>query len=574
MVDAAARQAPAPPARVDLNQTSFLLSPPEWLQEAADRMGVPDRRRDGGSSSGASDGAGSRPAAAGGSQGGAAAATPSVRRGPRPGWAGGAAGREAGRACGGDAVDGDGHQRRCGRGSFGSAAGDGVRAAVGRRGRRRYAAALVRPGCGDHVDGGRQPAAAYGGRSGGGGAGGGRRARGCALVRLSAGSGWSRCSGVRLSAGSGGAPGARPAGWAAGSRSARRCAVPGGFGRVGPAARAERRGHRRCGDQQGGASSGGAVRGALRPPGEPGAPGVRPAAVPPPPPPGPGAGGYVPTQLVSQLGPDGPGVPRARVLRSRRAPLARRVCRRVRRAPPLPRRRQLPRGRRFLRGRRGCSADSGSAEHAGWYASRRCAPRGHDARRSVRPGCPAAAGRPGAPKMPSGVPGMPSGSRVRPLRVSCTTPRPCCPGRRPVGPARLRRPRGPRVCRPGFHSRCRSAAGVRVSALRAADGGARLPGRAALPRAGRFRAAADPAFGAGHSASGVADLPRAAGDERPAGPGAGAAHGAGVVRAAGGLLRADDPGELAPGADHQHRPVRHRSRLASAGHAATAGASG
>ncbi|CAL9514065.1 SUKH-4 family immunity protein [Streptomyces sp. enrichment culture] len=35
---------PAPAARVDLNQTSFLLSPPEWLQEAADRMGIPDRR--------------------------------------------------------------------------------------------------------------------------------------------------------------------------------------------------------------------------------------------------------------------------------------------------------------------------------------------------------------------------------------------------------------------------------------------------------------------------------------------------------------------------------------------------
>lgn len=40
-------QAPAaaPAARVDLNQTSFLLSPPEWLQEAADRIGIPDRRR-------------------------------------------------------------------------------------------------------------------------------------------------------------------------------------------------------------------------------------------------------------------------------------------------------------------------------------------------------------------------------------------------------------------------------------------------------------------------------------------------------------------------------------------------
>ncbi|MFF6979574.1 SUKH-4 family immunity protein [Streptomyces sp. NPDC008343] len=49
--DAAEAPAPAAPARVDLNQTSFLLTPPEWLQEAADRIGVPDRR-DGGSGSG------------------------------------------------------------------------------------------------------------------------------------------------------------------------------------------------------------------------------------------------------------------------------------------------------------------------------------------------------------------------------------------------------------------------------------------------------------------------------------------------------------------------------------------
>ncbi|GHB60518.1 hypothetical protein GCM10010377_59270 [Streptomyces viridiviolaceus] len=52
----AAPAEPAPAARVDLNQTSFLLTPPEWLQEAADRMGVPDRRRgeeDGATGSGA-----------------------------------------------------------------------------------------------------------------------------------------------------------------------------------------------------------------------------------------------------------------------------------------------------------------------------------------------------------------------------------------------------------------------------------------------------------------------------------------------------------------------------------------
>ncbi|WP_103534946.1 nucleic acid/nucleotide deaminase domain-containing protein, partial [Streptomyces sp. SM11] len=36
--------APEPPRRVDLNQTSFLLTPPEWLQEAADKLGIPDHR--------------------------------------------------------------------------------------------------------------------------------------------------------------------------------------------------------------------------------------------------------------------------------------------------------------------------------------------------------------------------------------------------------------------------------------------------------------------------------------------------------------------------------------------------
>ncbi|MFC9951593.1 hypothetical protein ACFVIN_14005, partial [Streptomyces prasinus] len=65
--DAAAEPAPAAPARVDLNQTSFLLSPPEWLQEAADRLGIPDRRGEtsggpagaaGGPGAGASDGSG------------------------------------------------------------------------------------------------------------------------------------------------------------------------------------------------------------------------------------------------------------------------------------------------------------------------------------------------------------------------------------------------------------------------------------------------------------------------------------------------------------------------------------
>ena len=36
--------APEPSQRIDLNQTSFLLTPPDWLQEAADRASVPGQR--------------------------------------------------------------------------------------------------------------------------------------------------------------------------------------------------------------------------------------------------------------------------------------------------------------------------------------------------------------------------------------------------------------------------------------------------------------------------------------------------------------------------------------------------
>ncbi|MGK5448464.1 SUKH-4 family immunity protein [Streptomyces radiopugnans] len=46
----------APPQRVDLEATSFLLTPPEWLQEAADQLGIPGRRE--ASGSGGSDGSG------------------------------------------------------------------------------------------------------------------------------------------------------------------------------------------------------------------------------------------------------------------------------------------------------------------------------------------------------------------------------------------------------------------------------------------------------------------------------------------------------------------------------------
>ncbi|MFD8572670.1 SUKH-4 family immunity protein [Streptomyces sp. NPDC059639] len=52
--------APRPPERVDLNQTSFLLSPPEWLQEAADKLGIAG----GGASDGADEPQDAVPAAA------------------------------------------------------------------------------------------------------------------------------------------------------------------------------------------------------------------------------------------------------------------------------------------------------------------------------------------------------------------------------------------------------------------------------------------------------------------------------------------------------------------------------
>ncbi|ELP64087.1 hypothetical protein STRTUCAR8_06630, partial [Streptomyces turgidiscabies Car8] len=58
---------PAPPARVDLNQTSFLLTPPEWLQEAADKLGIqPDRRSGSGTGSGSGAGEGEGAGASGG----------------------------------------------------------------------------------------------------------------------------------------------------------------------------------------------------------------------------------------------------------------------------------------------------------------------------------------------------------------------------------------------------------------------------------------------------------------------------------------------------------------------------
>jgi hypothetical protein len=76
--EGAGEPAPAAAARVDLNQTSFLLSPPEWLQEAADKLGIPDRRGGAPASAGSASGNGEGwpQAGAGGGAAAPAGATP------------------------------------------------------------------------------------------------------------------------------------------------------------------------------------------------------------------------------------------------------------------------------------------------------------------------------------------------------------------------------------------------------------------------------------------------------------------------------------------------------------------
>ncbi|MGW5253037.1 SUKH-4 family immunity protein [Streptomyces sp. NPDC004012] len=82
--ETAAQPAPAPAARSDLNQTSFLLTPPEWGEEAADRKGTPEQRLGGGGPAGAgasapapaSTGAGAGARDVSGTSGGAGGAGP------------------------------------------------------------------------------------------------------------------------------------------------------------------------------------------------------------------------------------------------------------------------------------------------------------------------------------------------------------------------------------------------------------------------------------------------------------------------------------------------------------------
>ncbi|MEV1078474.1 hypothetical protein AB0I98_09520, partial [Streptomyces sp. NPDC050211] len=116
--DGAAEPAPAPaaPARVDLNQTSFLLTPPEWLQEAADQLGIADRRGASAGASGSGSGAG---AGSSGSGVGASAAGSG---------AGAAAGARADQAPAASAAAAGGASDGAGVGASETGGGAGVRA--------------------------------------------------------------------------------------------------------------------------------------------------------------------------------------------------------------------------------------------------------------------------------------------------------------------------------------------------------------------------------------------------------------------------------------------------------------
>ncbi|MFE1292897.1 SUKH-4 family immunity protein [Streptomyces sp. NPDC058751] len=309
--------APAPAARVDLNQTSFLLSPPEWLQEAADRMGIPDRRAGAGSSG--SDGAGSRPAAASsaaGSANGAAgsgssssgapgdsvgraagaapgvhaaspATTPGVPSSPVPGgatpWPDAATDdevpgpRDAGRAVPVDVTPWAGTDTNADPGDDRSVP---------------LPATVFAPPLTD-VDDSRTPPPA------------------AALDQTALMSGGSQLPRTTVTPVAGGPDPSVPAGASSGQ------GVPGAPGTPPPAA-PSRPMSPNAGDIADAATSKaqppraarGGSAGAPHPPSAPGVPGARPGATPPPSAPGAPAGGYVPTQLVSQLGPDGPeGVP-------------------------------------------------------------------------------------------------------------------------------------------------------------------------------------------------------------------------------------------------------------------------
>ncbi|MFF4247639.1 SUKH-4 family immunity protein [Streptomyces sp. NPDC001822] len=256
-VPSGAGDVPEPPRRIDLNQTSFLLSPPEWLQEAADKLGIPDRR------AGAEE---SSPAAAAAPSAGAGAA--------------GAGSGAAWPAAGGEedheptAQDGVPAGATPWAGTDTNARGDGAGVPL-------PATVFAPPLSGSDDDGTPPPVVSAE----------------APTALMSGGSGLPATAVV---------PGLDPQAPPPGTAGPGAPAAPAG---PGPGDIADAATSKAVVPPRGARGAGATTP---PPPGAPGTPGVRPGAVPPPP--GPGApGGYAPTQLVSQPGPPGatppPGAP-------------------------------------------------------------------------------------------------------------------------------------------------------------------------------------------------------------------------------------------------------------------------
>ncbi|WP_405925219.1 SUKH-4 family immunity protein [Streptomyces sp. NBC_00035] len=416
--DAAPETAPAPPARVDLNQTSFLLSPPEWLQEAADKLGIPDRRSGSGSGSGggASDGAGARAAAgsgaavgggvSNGSSGAGVHSTPSPVDAPPvdappapfvPGAPSAPGGGTAWPAAGG-AQDAGAPGMPADATPW---AGTDTNADSGDDRSVPLPATVFAPPLTDVNDGGTPPGPAPDAKtalmSGGSQLPPTAQAPAVGDPNSPRPSAFSQGPNAPQGApaygfpqGSGGVPGTPPPGvppvpgaaGAAGAPGATPPAAPPrpSAGDIADAATSKAQPPR-------GARSGAS---APPPPSAPGVPGARPGSAPPPPQSGPGApgtpaGGYVPTQLVSQLGPDGPGGPAG--ARAPGAPAA----------PGAPGQPGAP----GVPGAPGGPNTPGGVHHAATMLSGPAV---------GGPGAPQPPGAPGAPKPPGapGVPGAPN----------------------------------------------------------------------------------------------------------------------------------------------------------------------
>ncbi|MFF6880143.1 SUKH-4 family immunity protein [Streptomyces sp. NPDC012474] len=368
--DAAEEPAPAAPAaRVDLNQTSFLLTPPEWLQDAADKLGIPDRRGAGSGETGSAPvgaGGGSGSSAPGAAAGGSGSATSAAGAGGPASAGGSASGSASGASAGGVVTPAQGAPVAPGSGTAwpaaggsdqgagdGSVTGPGGSAASGvPDGATPWAGTDTNGDAGDdrsvplpatvfapplsEADGAAPPSSttpdAQTALMSGGSqlpptavtpAVDGPNAPGSGPA---GGPGYGYPSGPATAPG---VPGTPPGGVPQGSTPP---PVPGGQpygypqgvggGPAGPVGGVPQRPLApNAGDIADAATSKAAPppgRGRSAgpstppPPGAPGAPGARPGSTPPPSGPGaPGtpAGGYVPTQLVSALGPDGPGGP-------------------------------------------------------------------------------------------------------------------------------------------------------------------------------------------------------------------------------------------------------------------------